>query len=147
MGNALNELNLKDPQFDSWDLEQFIDVIEDHALNDPGDTCSGLLSAGEIKRFGNGCSLEVVSHEVPEPQTIRAKYLLHTQAEIDLKVTIVWGVWKDGEESEYSALSFYFEDHGDGAFDDGPNTDPSDNSHWEEWLIDFGINDDPHSDE
>ena len=44
-------------------------------------------------------------------------------------------------------MVFFFEDNGEGAFDDGPNFDPSDNANWEEFLYDMGIGRDPFGDD
>jgi len=139
----MNTLNLMD--VDSMEMEEFRDVISDNTGTD-----SGLIPEGETRSFGNGCRLEAVEHKMLEPLKMQSDFLLHTQAEENVKIRIIWEI--DDEEymhvsGNYSPVEMYFEDNEIGFFDDGPNSDPRDNSHWEEWLVDFGINEDPYDDE
>ena len=43
-------------------------------------------------------------------------------------------------------MALFFEDNGEGVFDEGPNYDPTQNGHWEEFLYDMGIGPDPFPD-
>jgi len=159
MKRVLADLENRPNLYTDDDYEDFRDVLTDN--------CHPELRPGVIQSFGNGCRLEIVSHE---PITARAsKYivadviedwgweldsvtlvhslmLLHMQAEENIKIDIIWKVDETGDEEEpreYFPIGVFFEDNGEGAFDDGPNFDPSDNANWEEFLYDMGIGEDP----
>ena len=139
----MNTLNLM--HVDSMEMEEFRDVISDNAVID-----SGPVPQGETRSFGNGCRMEAVEHKMLEPLKMQSDYLLHTQAEENIKIRIIWEI-EDEECMHISDCYFpaeiYFEDNGAGSFDNGPNFDPTHNGHWEEWLVDFGINEDSYDDE
>ena len=139
----MNTFNLM--HVDSMEMEEFRDTIADNAVSD-----SGPLTASTSKQFGNYCSIEAIEHKMLEPLKMQSDYLLHTQAELNIKIQIIWEI-EDEEYMHlsncYSPIEMYFEDNGDGPFDDGPNSDPRDNSNWEEWLVDFGINEDPYEED
>jgi len=135
--------------------EDFRDVLTDN--------CHPELLPGVTQAFGNGCRLEVVYHEPItarasknivadviegwgwDPDTVtlvHSMLLLHMQAEENIKIDIIWKVDEAGDQDEptdYTPIGVFFEDNGEGAFDDGPNFDPSDNANWEEFLYDMGI--------
>ena len=49
--------------------------------------------------------------------------------------------------NEFRPISVHFEDAGTSLDDVGPpNYDPRNNGYWEEFLVDFGIREDPYSD-
>ena len=118
------------------DIEEFVDVISDNVRIN-----GELLSAGSKIEFGNSCSLVGVSHQQIDDVKLLSKFLLHMQAENNIKIKILWDT-----EDEDSILEFYFEDNGEGPFDEGPNVDPTFNSHWDEFLVDLGIKTDPYED-
>ena len=146
-------------------FEPFCDVITDNVI----DETYSPIPAGEKKDFGNFCQIEMIDSkplDTAENQEIlselvkpwgwkitdfnfaHSELFLHMQAEQNIKIDIVWAVevLSDPDEpSDYSAVAIYFEDNGEGAFDDGPNFNPSDNSHWDEFKCDLGIGPDPHS--
>ena len=91
------------------------------------------------------------STEISEMDTIRSEFFLHTQAQEFLKITIRFAVDEEGNldkqelyftddltEDEEEEFEYY--NYGEG------DNDPRHNGHWAEWLIDMGINDDPHED-
>jgi hypothetical protein len=163
MSNRINEiqgrLNLYRDDF----YEDFRDVLTDHAtdemyaLQKPGTTCN----------FGNDCSLEMLTNEAidiehhhefvsgiiepwgwdpSEVQLIHSHLHLNMQAQVEIKIDIIWSVeaLDDPDQPfEYSSLAVFFEDNGQGAFDDGPNFDPMNNSNWAEFIHDMGIGLDP----
>ena len=138
----MNTFNLM--QVDSAEIEKFRDVIADGAVTD-----SGPLPAGEAEWIGN-CRIEAVEHKMLDPLKMQSDYLFHSQAIENIKIQIIWKIEKKElvhRSNCYFPIEMFFEDDGDGPFDDGPNWDPRDNSYWEEWLIDLEINEDPYEDE
>ena len=118
------------------DIEIFRDSITDNAFIN-----GELLKKGEKKQFGNMCVLEGVNNVKEGEDKVRSTFLLHTQAEENMKIEILWNYSPvDDQPSEYDYegySEFYFEDTGKGLFDEGPNSDPQNNSHWEEILSDM----------
>lgn len=127
------------------DLEIFRDLITDNAFSDPkADEMpwSGeLLGPGMKKYFGNFCCLEGVSHAAEGDDKVRSKFFLHTQAEDNLKIEILWNYKPSSSEPsiyDYESYSeFFFEDNGKGPFDDGPNYDPREHANWDEIFEDL----------
>ena len=120
------------------DLEIFRDTISDHCFFG-----AKPLPPGMKNYFGNLCCLEGISHEPEGNNKIRSKFYLHTQAEDNLKIEILWDYQPDIlEPSSYDYASyteFFFEDNGKGPFDEGPNFDPRENSNWDEIFEDMQI--------
>ena len=118
------------------EIETFRDIITDNAFFE-----DELLKKGHKQYFGSLCCLEGVSNTKEGEDTVRSKFLLHTQAEDNLKIEILWNYAPVGDQpSEYdyeSYSEFYFEDSGKGPFDDGPNEDPREHSNWEEIISDM----------
>tara|TARA_A100001015_G_C14928022_1_gene687285 strand:+ start:881 stop:1378 length:498 start_codon:yes stop_codon:yes gene_type:complete len=153
-----DKLNLY--ELEDMDDEEFRDVLTDNALLN-----YKLLPVGESNTFGNDCSLEAISHSEindydkdnkfllsmlekdrinPESANlVHSKYYLHTQAEDHIKIDIIWHTTLDvvNDIKEYNILGVYFENKEE---DGSPNYRPSNSPYWEEWLVDFGINEDPY---
>ena len=121
---------------DCTDVEDFCDVLTDNAV-----IATGLPSAGTVVKFGNSCALQALAHEHRQASRVTSTYLLQTQAERGIKITIVWEEQEPGLQNpgNYMPLELYFEDTGSGPYDEGPNQDPRESSNWEEWLTDFGV--------
>ena len=118
------------------DIETFRDIITDNVF-----IKGELLKKGEKKSFGNMCILEGVNNSKEGDDKVRSNFLLHTQAEDNIKIQILWDYTPVGDqpsEYDYETYSeFFFEDTGKGPFDEGPNIDPRNNSNWEEILTDM----------
>ena len=118
------------------DIETFRDIITDNVF-----IKGKLLKRGEKKTFGNMCILEGVNNTNEGDDKVRSNFLLHTQAEDNIKIQILWDYSPVGDqpsEYDYETYSkFFFEDTGKGPFDEGPNIDPRNNSNWEEILTDM----------
>ena len=118
------------------DIETFRDIITDNVF-----IKGKLLKRGEKKTFGNMCILEGVNNSKEGDDKVRSNFLLHTQAEDNIKIQILWDyspVGNQPSEYDYETYSeFFFEDTGKGPFDEGPNLDPRNNSNWEEILTDM----------
>ncbi len=118
------------------DIETFRDIITDNVF-----IKGELLKKGEKKSFGNMCILEGVNNSKEGDDKVRSNFLLHTQAEDNIKIQILWDYAPVGDqpsEYDYETYSeFFFEDTGKGPFDEGPNIDPRNNSNWEEILTDM----------
>lgn len=118
------------------DIETFRDIITDNVF-----IKGELLKKGEKKSFGNMCILEGVNNSKEGDDKVRSNFLLHTQAEDNIKIQILWDYSPVGDqpsEYDYETYSeFFFEDTGKGPFDEGPNIDPRNNSNWEEILTDM----------
>jgi len=118
------------------DIETFRDIITDNVF-----IKGELLKKGEKKSFGNMCILEGVNNSKEGDDKVRSNFLLHTQAEDNIKIQILWDYYPVGDqpsEYDYETYSeFFFEDTGKGPFDEGPNIDPRNNSNWEEILTDM----------
>ena len=118
------------------DIETFRDIITDNVF-----IKGELLKKGEKKSFGNMCVLEGVNNSKEGNDKVRSNFLLHTQAEDNIKIQILWDYYPVGDqpsEYDYETYSeFFFEDTGKGPFDEGPNIDPRNNSNWEEILTDM----------
>ena len=118
------------------DIETFRDIITDNVF-----IKGKLLKKGEKKSFGNMCILEGVNNTNESDDKVRSNFLLHTQAEDNMKIQILWDYSPIGDqpsEYDYETYSeFFFEDSGKGPFDEGPNLDPRNNSNWEEILTDM----------
>ena len=118
------------------DIETFRDIITDNVF-----IKGKLLKRGEKKTFGNMCILEGVNNSKEGDDKVRSNFLLHTQAEDNIKIQILWDYSPVGDqpsEYDYETYSeFFFEDTGKGPFDEGPNLDPRNNSNWEEILTDM----------
>ena len=118
------------------DIETFRDIITDNVF-----IKGKLLKKGEKKSFGNMCILEGVNNTNESDDKVRSNFLLHTQAEDNIKIQILWDYSPIGDqpsEYDYETYSeFFFEDTGKGPFDEGPNLDPRNNSNWEEILTDM----------
>lgn len=123
-------------RIDCPEVEDFRDTLTDNAV-----AATGLPMAGTVIEFGNGCALQALSHEYGQAPLVTSTYLLHTQAERGIKITIVWEEEEPGLQNpdNYMPLELYFEDTGTGPYDDGPNQDPRESSNWEEWLTDLGV--------
>lgn len=155
-------LNLYSDEF----YEDFRDVLTDHAV----DATYALQKPGAISHFGNECSLEMLRSdaidiaqnrefmsELIEPwgweisavQLTHSSLHLNMQAEEKIKIDIIWSVEANDDPDqpfEYSPIAVFFEDNGQGPFDDGPNFDPMDNANWAEFLHDMGVGPDPFED-
>ena len=118
------------------DIETFRDIITDNVF-----IKGKLLKRGEKKTFGNMCILEGINNANEGDDKVRSNFLLHTQAEDNIKIQILWDyspVEDQPSEYDYETYSeFFFEDAGKGPFDEGPNIDPRNNSNWEEILTDM----------
>ena len=118
------------------DIETFRDIITDNVFIE-----GELLKEGEKKSFGNMCILEGVNNMKEGDDKVRSNFLLHTQAEDNIKIQVLWDYSPVGDqpsEYDYETYSeFFFEDTGKGPFDEGPNIDPRNNSNWEEILTDM----------
>ena len=118
------------------DIETFRDIVTDNVF-----IKGELLKKGEKKSFGNMCILEGVNNSKEGDNKVRSNFLLHTQAEDNIKIQILWEYSPVGDqpsEYDYETYSeFFFEDTGKGPFDEGPNLDPRSNSNWEEILTDM----------
>ena len=118
------------------DIETFRDIVTDNVF-----IKGELLKKGEKKSFGNMCILEGVNNSKEGDDKVRSNFLLHTQAEDNIKIQILWEYSPVGDqpsEYDYETYSeFFFEDTGKGPFDEGPNLDPRSNSNWEEILTDM----------
>ena len=118
------------------DIETFRDIITDNVF-----IKGELLKKGKKKSFGNMCILEGVNNSKEGDDKVRSNFLLHTQAEDNIKIQILWDYSPIGDqpsEYDYETYSeFFFEDSGKGPFDEGPNLDPRNNSNWEEILTDM----------
>ena len=118
------------------DVETFRHIITDNVF-----IKGKLLKKGEKKSFGNMCILEGVNNTNESDDKVRSNFLLHTQAEDNMKIQILWDYSPIGDqpsEYDYETYSeFFFEDTGKGPFDEGPNLDPRNNSNWEEILTDM----------
>ena len=118
------------------DIETFRDIITDNVF-----IKGELLKKGEKKSFGNMCILEGVNNSKEGDDKVRSNFLLHTQAEDNIKIQVLWDYSPVGDqpsEYDYETYSeFFFEDTGKGPFDEGPNLDPRNNSNWEEILTDM----------
>jgi hypothetical protein len=161
LADLSKKLNLDiDEQF-----EPFCDVITDNVMVET----YSLIADGEKKDFGNFCQIEMIDSkplDIAENQTflseflkrqgwnitdfnfVHSKLFLHMQAEQNIKIDIVWAVEIKSdldEPPDYMAVAIFFEDNGEGAFDDGPNFNPSHNAHWDEFQCDMGIGPDPYS--
>jgi hypothetical protein len=167
-------------QIDDDEVESFRDVIIDVALKDnhcniapAGET---ITFRGNVasEYTANECSLEVITHEKIskdlelserledslkfygfdniDRDLLHSKYLLNMSAEDNIKIDIIWGIEKTGDEdfpNQFCPISIHFEDAGTsiGGEEEGiPNFDPRSNGYWEEFLADFGIKEDPYSD-
>lgn len=143
--------------------EHFRDVLTGNALDD----AYALQKPGAVTKFGNECSLEMLESvainiennhkfvsEIVEPwgwdtsdlQLIHSRLHLHMQAEINIKIDIIWAVDALDEPDqpfEYSAIAVFFEDNAKGDIDD-PNFDPTHNANWAEFLYDMGVGPDPY---
>lgn len=157
-----NRFNLyADDEFDLY--EDFRDHIADHSIQE-----SKLIPAGKTSFLGNRCELEVLSHRhidvtsqsaelkqaiseyeefnaVEVVKCIHSKYFLHTQAEQNIKIDIFWFDGR-GEYDQFDPWAMYFEDNGEGPFDEGPNFIPNHNANWDEILYDLGLGPDPFED-
>lgn len=118
------------------DIETFRDIVTDNVF-----IKGELLKKGEKKSFGNMCIVEGVNNTKEGDDKVRSNFLLHTQAEDNIKIQILWEYSPVGDqpsEYDYETYSeFFFEDTGKGPFDEGPNLDPRSNSNWEEILTDM----------
>ena len=165
-------------QIDDDEVESFRDVICDAVVEENNSKL--ILAGETITFCGNSaseytaneCSLEVIAHEniskdlelsersedslkfygfdSIDRDLLHSKYLLNMSAEHNIKIDIIWGIEKTGDEdfpNEFRPISVHFEDAGTSLDDVGPpNYDPRNNGYWEEFLVDFGIREDPYSD-
>lgn len=157
---------LKRPNlYDDDDYEDFRDEITDNLYaNFP-------LSALPDITFGARCRLQVTSDynitadadldmlaplidpwalDITDQKLFHTCLLLHMQAEENIKINIVWAVGKDcnaDDPDDRIPVAMFFEDTGQGAFDDGPNFEPSHNSNWGEFLYDMGLGPNPFGDD
>ena len=165
MAMAIAELSKKLNLSIDDHFEPFCDVITDNVMDDT----DSLIANGEKSDFGNFCQIEMIDSkplataenqkflsELLKPRGwnssefnfIHSKLFLHMQAEQNIKIDIIWAVDSTSDPDgspEYNAVAIFFEDNGEGIFDDGPNFDPTDNSHWDEFKCDMGIGPDPYS--
>jgi len=147
----MEKLNLW--KVDDPEVEWFFDTIKGTATAE-----NKLLTANETRDFGNGCSLKALSNEVLSEATgtytnsgpsktedykkanIRSNYHLSFQAEVNIKIEIIWTrtIWEK-DDDEYETVEYYFESEEEDLFsdDDGPNYDPRNDPYWEEFLEDF----------
>ena len=148
-------------EVDDMDYEEFRDVLTDNAILE-----DKLLPKGQINYVGSGsCSLESISHSeikdydkedeflvslanmhnisVDNLKLVHSKYYLNTQSEDKIKIDILWETKDKEHVLDYNIFGVYFENKDD--LDNTPNYRPSNSPYWEEWLVDFGINEDPHS--
>ena len=165
-------------QIDDDEVESFRDVICDAVVKDntsklvpAGETITFRGNAAS-EYTSNECSLEVITHEIIskdlelserledslkfygfdniDRDLLHSKYLLNMSAEDNIKIDIIWGIEKTGDEdfpNLFCPISIHFEDAGTSLDDEGiPNYDPRDNGYWEEFLADFGIREDSYSD-
>lgn len=166
MDTRLSILSKKMNLYDDDVYEDFRDVLTDNAVNESATP----LTRSEVRRFGNGCRLEGVSNKSVEIKNdenflsgiisslgrgldslslIHSELRLHMQAEEHIKIDIIWAVETEPTDNsqEYIPVAVFFEDNGEGAFDEGPNYDPMDNGSWDEFLYDMGIGPDPFSED
>ena len=66
------------------DIETFRDIITDNVF-----IKGELLKKGEKKSFGNMCILEGVNNSKEGDDKVRSNFLLHTQAEDNIKIQIL----------------------------------------------------------
>ena len=165
-------------QIDDDEVESFRDVICDAVVEEnnsklvlAGETITFRGTAAS-EYTSNECSLEDITHEIIskdlelserledslkfygfdniDRDLLHSKYLLNMSAEDNIKIDIIWGIEKTGDEdfpNLFCPISINFEDAGTSLDDEGiPNYDPRDNGYWEEFLADFGIREDPYSD-
>ena len=168
MDKRLNELQGRKNLYDDDFYEDFRDVLTDNAITDWEEGYQ-LRKPGSVEKFGNECRLETLTispidtakqHKfvskliapwgwhIDKVQLIHSFLHLHMQAEEEIKIDIIWSVdeLNDPDQAyEYSPIAVFFEDNGQGAFDDGPNFDPMHNANWDEFLYDMGIGPDPYS--
>ena len=137
-------------QIDDQDLEFFFDTIVENALSD-----DELLAINSIKEFGNDCSLEVLTHEIIKTENIElnlpggssekatreiinSRYYLHMQAEMNIKIDLVWEKTTDANDViELQVIEQYFQSDNGTLIDDQPLYDPRYSPYWEEFLDDF----------
>ncbi|OJI95021.1 hypothetical protein LY10_01182 [Planktotalea frisia] len=156
---------LKRPNlYDDDDYEDFRDEITDTLS--PGFPLTKQLEL----EFGARCRIQVISEynitaeedlnilaslvdpwalDIAEHNLFHTKLLLHMQAEANIKIDVIWAVNKDciaDDPHDRIPVAMFFEDTGQGAFDDGPNFEPSDNSNWSEFLYDMGLGPNPFGD-
>ena len=63
------------------------------------------------------------------------------QSEEKIQIDIIWETKDKDHALDYEIFGVYFENKDD---DDKPNYRPDNSPYWEEWLVDFGINEDPY---
>ena len=63
------------------------------------------------------------------------------QSEEKIQIDIIWETKDKDHALDYEIFGVYFENKND---DDTPNYRPDNSQYWEEWLVDFGINEDPY---
>ena len=162
ISNLFKKINLQsDPSY-----EDFCDVLHDNCLS----ASRSLIAPGKKKRFGNCCCLQMIE-SVPVDATenhdflsqllapwgwdvssfdfVHSRLFLHMQAEENIKIDIIWIVDESCEPEqpyEYTGVATFFEDNGQGAFDEGPNFAPKNSAYWDEFLCDMGIGSDPYPD-
>ena len=155
--NLKGKLNLY--EVDDMYYEEFRDVLTDNAILE-----DKLLPEGECNNFGPGdCTLEAISHNevqnydkdneflqrranqynlsVDDLSFIHSKYYLNMQSEEKIQIDIIWETKDKDHALDYEIFGVYFENKDD---DDTPNYRPDNSPYWEEWLVDFGINEDPY---
>ena len=155
--NLKGKLNLY--EVDDMYYEEFRDVLTDNAILE-----DKLLPEGECNNFGPGdCALEAISHNevqnydkdneflqrranqynlsVDDLSFIHSKYYLNMQSEEKIQIDIIWETKDKDHALDYEIFGVYFENKDD---DDKPNYRPDNSPYWEEWLVDFGINEDPY---
>jgi hypothetical protein len=168
LGELRDRFNLyADDEFDLY--EDFRDHVSDHSIQE-----DKLIPAGKTSFLGNRCELEVLSHQVIDKdsqsdglkqeiseyeeilavnvaQCVHSKYLLHTQAERNIEIDILWFDTLENQSGvkyhQLNPCAMYFKDSGEGPFDEGPNFIPNHNSNWDEILYDLGLGPDPFEDE
>jgi hypothetical protein len=162
MSDLKKKINL---QIDEY-YENFCDVLHDNIIGEN----HLLISPGEKKDFGIYCRLQMLeivpidaleNHDflsklvkpwgwdVSSLDFVHTRLFLHMQAEENIKIDIIWSVEElsDPEQPfEYVAVATFFEDNEGGGFGDGPNFDPAQNDHWDEFLYCMGIGPDPYPD-
>ena len=164
LGDLEARLNLYSDDY----YENFRDVLTDNAVKD---STTVPISPGDINCFGNGCSLEAISNspvdltqnqnflskvikpwgwELNTLKLVHSCFLLHMQAEVNIKIDIIWTLDPTNYEDhpfDYSPIAVFFEDSGEGIFDEGvPNFEPVNNGYWDEFQFYMGIGPDPYPD-
>lgn len=165
-----HKLNLYD--IDDMYYEEFRDVLTDNAILEdkllpeghckkfgPGDCTLEAISHNEVQNYDKDNEfLQIRANQynlsVDDLRFTHSKYYLNTQSEEKIQIDIIWETKDKDHALDYEIFGVYFENKlpkqlgvyvGDkDDLDDTPNYRPDKSPYWEEWLVDFGINEDPY---